>query len=114
MSSFDFLTQKAWVLTQMNGASIQDDLFTGELPFLEFSDGGGLTGFSGCNNFNGNFSLTDDGIMLDPGAMTRKMCPGDGEQQFLDALAKVDNFDVNSESLVLRGNGNNLLSFQPK
>ncbi len=114
MSSFDFLTKNTWVLSEMNNTGIPDGMYSGESPFMKFSDSGGLSGFSGCNNFNGNYSLTDNGITLDPGAMTRKMCPGDGEQKFMEAISIINDFEVDAEHLVLSGDNNTRLSFIPK
>ena len=114
MSSFDYLTKQNWILSEIAGNSAISQIFPDQPPMLSFSDSGGLSGSTGCNNFNGNYSLTDDGIKLDPGAMTRKMCPGDGEKNLLAALANVNSFDVSGDQLILKNGSEALLRFIPE
>lgn len=87
--------------------------FSGGLPTLDFLEGGNLAGFAGCNNFSGGFSLEGTGIKLDPGAITRKACPGGGEDEFISSLNKVKNFTVGKEKLTLLDGATELMSFVP-
>ena len=115
MTKFDFLTShERWVLSDISGEDKMNELFAKELPFLHFDDGGQLFGSSGCNNFHGNYSITDDGIEIEPGAMTRKMCPGNGENVFMQALNQTRTFDVNETKLILKADNDVWLSFVPE
>jgi len=87
--------------------------FSGQLPSLDFLDGGKLAGFTSCNNFSGGFSLEGSGIQLDPGAMTKKACPGTGEEEFMDAFGKVNAYKVGKEKLTLMEGTTELMSFIP-
>jgi heat shock protein HslJ len=99
----------------MLGKALDPEKFASGLPFLNFQEGGKLAGFSGCNNFNGNFNLEGTSLKLDPGAMTRKACPGDGEKDFTSALSQVANFKVNKNKLtLLDGAAKELMSFIPQ
>lgn len=107
------LTDKPWELSSMMGA-LDSSKFPAGLPSLSFLEGGRLAGFAGCNNFSGGFSLEGSGIQLDPGAMTKKACPGNGEDLFMQALDKVKNFKVEKEKLTLLDGDTELMSFVPK
>ncbi|MBW3468907.1 META domain-containing protein [Arthrospiribacter ruber] len=108
------LTGNNWVLSTLMGKSLDGNLFSSGLPFLNFMDEGRLAGFTGCNNFNGSFNLESAGISLDPGAMTRKACPGNGEDQFIDALKKVNNYKVSKNKLTLLDKGSEIMSLVPQ
>jgi len=98
-----------------DGKSTRSAKFASELPFLNFQEGGKLAGFAGCNNFNGNFNLEGTALKLDPGAMTRKACPGEGEKDFTSALSQVANFKVKKDKLTfLDGGAKELMSFIPQ
>jgi heat shock protein HslJ len=115
MTKFDYLTSHdKWVLSDISGEDTINVLFADELPFLKFDDGGQLFGFSGCNNFHGNYSITDAGIEIEPGAMTRKMCPGNGENVFIQALNQIRTFEVDEAKLILKADNNVWLSFVPE
>jgi len=109
------LTSKTWGLESLLGKAINTSSFTSGIPSLLFSKDNKLSGSTGCNNFNGNFNLSGMGLGIDPGAMTKKACAGDGEKNFLNALSQVKSFDVSGDKLQLFGDaGKNLLSFLPK
>ena len=110
-----YLTKNTWVLNSLMGSGIPDGLFPGGLPSLNFSPEGAVSGFTGCNNMTGGDFSADGSLSLDKMAMTRKACPGDGEQKFLSALNDVAavNIDPGVLSLVDAG-GVELLKFLPQ
>lgn len=108
------LMGKPWVLTSMMGSDLDTSKFTAGAPTLNFLEGGNLAGFAGCNNFSGGFSLEGTDIKLDPGAITKKACPGTGEDEFLSALEKVKNLKFEKEKLILMDGATELMSFIPK
>lgn len=108
------LTQNSWALSSLMGKGLEINQFEGGLPSLHFLDDGKLSGFSGCNNFSGNFSLEGTGIRLDPGAITKKICSGKGAQDFLSALGKVGDLRIGKEKLTLLDGSTELMSFVPK
>ena len=115
LNPLSLLTGNNWVLNSMLGKALDPAKFAGGLPFLNFQEGGKLAGFAGCNNFNGNFNLEGTSLKLDPGAMTRKACPGDGEKDFTSALSQVANYKVNKNKInLLDVAAKELMSFIPQ
>ncbi|MDX5338971.1 MAG: META domain-containing protein [Cyclobacteriaceae bacterium] len=108
------LTANEWELSAIQGIGSLESLYPAGLPSLYFLDGGKLSGYTGCNNFSGGFSLESGGIQLDPGAMTKKACPGSGEDDFLSAFARVKTYTVDKEKLTLSDGATELMSFIPK
>ncbi|GGZ28822.1 hypothetical protein GCM10007049_22330 [Echinicola pacifica] len=112
LNPLDLLTGNNWILSSLTGGGL--DMFKGALPSLGFSDGGKLNGFSGCNNFSGDFELSGTGIDLDPGAITKKACEGDGESKFLGALKDVSNFKIAKDKLTLMDGASELMTLIPQ
>jgi len=96
------------------GASPDASKFPTGLPTLNFLEGEGLAGFAGCNNFSGSYRLAGSEITLDPGAVTRKACPGSGESDFLVALQNAKILSVEKEKLTLVDGTTELMSFVQK
>ncbi|WPR75440.1 META domain-containing protein [Algoriphagus sp. NG3] len=108
------LTSKSWELSSLMGKGLDMNQYTAGIPTLHFLEGGKLSGYSGCNNFSGNFSLEESGIKLDPGAITKKMCPGSAEEDFITALNKVGDLKISREKLILLDGSTELMSFVPR
>jgi len=108
------LTGNTWELASLLGKNLDLSQFAGGLPTLDFGDVGKLAGFTGCNNFNGSFALEGDKLDLNPGAMTRKACPGTGEKDFLSALAKVKDLKIAKDKLTLLDGADELMTLIPK
>jgi heat shock protein HslJ len=113
-TAMDLLGNKTWELNSLAGITSLQDNFSSGLPTLEFLEAGRLTGFSGCNDFSGIYSLEGKNLKLDPGAMTRKACPGDGESSFISALSQVEKFKSSKDKITLLGESGELMSFIPK
>lgn len=62
-----------------------------------------ISGFAGCNNFNGSFSTDGNKITIPENlAVTRKMCPDmSGENTFLESLNKVNSYSVTEQGNTL-------------
>ena len=105
------LTYQPWVLNSIMGKAVDESNYMDRLPSLSFQDNGKVAGFTGCNNFNGNFKLDGTNMAIDPGAMTRKMCPGNGEQDFLDAISQVKNVSLDKDKLSMSNGATELLTF---
>ena len=114
INPLSLLMGNKWKLAGMMGKSLDVGKFADAVPLLSFMDGGKLSGFTGCNNFSGDFNLEGKSLSLNPGAMTKKACPGTGESDFLKALSMVKNFKVVKDKLVLMDGASELLSFIPE
>ena len=62
-----------------------------------------VMGLTGCNNFNGSFTLDGNKINIsDALALTRKMCADmTGEQTFLETLKKINSYSVTDQGKTL-------------
>lgn len=114
INPLNHLKANTWVLSSLMGSGLDLNQFVGGIPTLSFMDDGKISGFSGCNNFSGNFSLEGNSINLDPGAITKKMCPGTGEQDYISNFEKVADLKLEKEKLILLDGSTELMSFVPK
>lgn len=114
VNPLNLLTGNSWALSSLMGKGLDMNQFAGGIPSLSFLEDGKLAGFSGCNNFSGSFLLEGTGIKLDPGAISKKMCPGSGEQDFISALGKVGDLKIDKDKLTLLDGATELMSFVPK
>ena len=81
---------------------------------LSFRDGR-VSGFAGCNGFNGAYTRDGDRLSIGPLATTRKACAGKGvmeqEQQLVAALESVTTWAIDHGMLDLhRGDGERALT----
>lgn len=114
INPLNLLTKNPWVLSSLMGSGLDINQFTGGIPSLSFLDGGKLAGFSGCNDFSGSFQLEGTGLQLDPGAITKKACPGNGEQTFLNAISNVSDMKVGKDKLTLLRGAEEIMTLIPK
>ncbi|MCE0556350.1 MULTISPECIES: META domain-containing protein [unclassified Motilimonas] len=76
-----------------------------------------VRGFSGCNNFMGNYEVKGSQVTLTPLAGTRKMCVNgmEQEQAYLNAMANVVSFTIEGETLTLNNSdGEAVVSFESR
>lgn len=97
-----------------DGHQALNTLYPGERPSLRFDTGSGsVSGHTGCNSFHGPFNA--DGQKIDfsaPMAMTKMMCPGGGEQTFLDRLTQVNRFQLSGDTLRLQKGDQTLMQYK--
>jgi heat shock protein HslJ len=109
------LAGKSWELSAWGGSAADPSGYAQGVPNIHFLEEGRFAGFTGCNSFSGNFVLSgSEAIELNPGAITRKACPGSGEEAFVSALEKVKNFKLEKGKLTLMDGSDELMSFVPK
>lgn len=99
------IEQKKWKLKTLEGKDIQmaenqdEDLF-----FMLDPDENRIMGFSGCNTFNGTYTLAEGNrIRFAQMAATLKSCPDIhiDESEFLNVFELADNYTVNNNELSL-------------
>ena len=103
-----------WYLASINGKTIESKTSDFEIPYVVFSKEKEFTGFTGCNNFVGNYKYENGKLSLDAGSITKKYCGDSFEMEFLDALKKVSAFENKNNNLVLLNGGQEILKFTPK
>jgi heat shock protein HslJ len=86
---------------------------------LTFNDDGTLTGFSGCNNYNGRYVLSGQttefgkGISIGPIASTTMYCAPtmNLETTYLTILGNANTYSITNTSMLIRSTGLDQLSF---
>jgi heat shock protein HslJ len=107
------LAENKWLLSSLMGKGLDMSQFTGGVPTVDFFEKDKLSGSTGCNSFSGKYLLEGKSMKYTPGAMTRKMCPGTGEQDFLSALRRVGKLKISMDKLTLLDGSTELMSFVP-
>lgn len=104
-----------WEVKQLNGKDIAPA--EGETPYLGF-DKDNVYGFTGCNQLTGTINVKaflsgrPDFSHL---GMTRMLCHGTYEEEFMAALGKVKKSEVGDETMKLSdGRGNVLVLLKKK
>ncbi len=90
-----------WELNYISGPRIAfDGLYPGKKPTITFDVANNrISGNSSCNNFNGPLNVDGHKInFMEPMAMTRMMCPGEGENVFMETLKKINTWSVTDGS----------------
>ncbi|MCY7351964.1 MAG: META domain-containing protein [Cytophagaceae bacterium] len=69
-------------------------------PFITFDTANQrVSGSTSCNSFSGALAVDGPKInFTNPMAMTRMMCPGEGEQAFLEMLKKVNRYALGNDN----------------
>ncbi|MCF8260063.1 MAG: META domain-containing protein [Melioribacteraceae bacterium] len=91
-----------WKLVELDGDSIAKN-FDRDVHFIVENEGTKIRGFSGCNNFFGEFELNGNSISISQPATTKKLCENisDFEDRFLFALTSSTHYEIWGETLTL-------------
>jgi heat shock protein HslJ len=101
------LAGTSWTATGINNGKEAVVAQAGvETVTIEFGSDGTVSGMSGCNNYNGDFTETPpDGLTFGTLASTMKLCDdaiNQIEQEYLAALAKVTTYQIDGSTLTVR------------
>lgn len=100
------LQNTVWELESISGFTIEDDLR--KAPTIVFEQDNKYGGFSGCNTYFGEYSISSaNTITLSNAGMTMMAClPGmDTENKYVEMLQKVNGFKVSGHRLELLQDG---------
>lgn len=90
-----------WSLQELNGKSIRDYKVEREIHFLIKQDNS-IKGFSGCNNFFGNSSISNNTLQFSQIGSTLMMCPNmELEKKIFQTLEKTNRYKIYGEYLYL-------------
>lgn len=95
------LSGKQWIVSSILEKNLDSNESGDGLPLLYFGEDGSFSGSTGCNSFTGSFKLEGNNISLDPGAITKMMCPGTVEIDFLEAVRQTNGIDLEGHNLYL-------------
>lgn len=99
----DQLVGKKWHLVSFKDQEIQLKQAKAEHPFIEFKDDMSVTGFTGCNNFRGTYTLMDaQKLEFSKMASTKMFCPEmETENEFLRTLTNAVHYAFVDHDLVI-------------
>lgn len=103
-----------WILKSINGSNVSES-FPGKTPTIEFDIAKSrVTGNSGCNNYNGSYTLTGNKFSAPNLASTRMACVNGGEEHtYLQLLSKSSEISINKNGeLVFTQDGKTVLVFE--
>ena len=94
------LTETAWELVTVQGQDASRQL-GGHPATLRLGTDRSVAGFTGCNRFQGTYTLVGDSIRFGPLIIRHRACAGSPqlEQSYLDALRSVQRFRFHADSL---------------
>ena len=99
------ITEKHWKLVRLEGREItMAKNQEREIYFTLKTADSLVTGFAGCNQFNGKYTLgKGNRIRFSPLATTMKACPdvAVNEQELFEVFELTDNYTVNGDTLQL-------------
>lgn len=90
-----------WVLNYISGPRIAfEGLYPNKRPEINISIvDKRVTGNTGCNSFSGPFKVEANKIgFSEDMAMTRMVCPGEGETVFLQTLKKINTYALSGRN----------------
>jgi len=103
-----------WVLTELDGKSIATINEAKKLHLLLDSESKRASGFAGCNQFTGGYTLEGKKLSLKNLAVTKMFCQEtvDIETRYLQALTETDSFKIEEHVLFLLTGDQQLAKFQ--
>jgi len=101
---------KEFSVTVIKGNIIEASKLENGLPKITFGENGILTGFTGCNTFNGSYKLESNLLSLEPGSITKMMCYDLTEMDFLNALKEVTRWKLEGNNLYLLNNEKSVIT----
>ncbi|GAA4848397.1 META domain-containing protein [Algivirga pacifica] len=96
------LHETKWILTELRGQKISTNPSAPEV-FITFTPEGKVYGNSGCNSFNGSYSISEgERIQLTQLISTQRACLNmEVEDAFLKVLQTTDNYTIKDGVLTL-------------
>ncbi len=107
------LLNDIWVLEAIHQTEVAEADYDHERPRLEFQKAEGkVTGTTGCNQLMGTYTTQGNNIAFGPMALTKRACPGNLEDQFIQALHEVSGFTIANLKLYLLSGSAEKLRFR--
>lgn len=104
------LVDMPWTLSTMNGQPVSNGVALTLPEGKSYSaltlelDGKNMTGYSGCNIFNGTYTATGNDFAVAELGTIQKVCPDAIRQQkntYLQTLAETVSYEISGETLTL-------------
>lgn len=102
-----------WVLENYKDTPVNSLVEAKNTPLLEIHlNEGRIMGNNSCNSFSGSVEADDISIKFDRIISTKMFCPDGIEMQFMDALHKVNKWEISGMRLLLKIGEENYLTFK--
>ncbi len=108
-------SNQRWILVEMKGVPVQqsggrrDAFISFETPDKRFSGNGG------CNQINGNYTLTKNEIQFSDVVNTKMSCSDIAfENTFLTILGSIDHYEIKNGDMLLKKKKETLLVLRPR
>lgn len=102
-----------WVLEKYKDIPVNTLVEAKDSPLLEIHlNEGRIMGKNSCNSFSGSLEVDDEMIKFSKLISTKMFCPGSMETQFMDALHKVNKWEISGMRLFLKTGEENYLTFK--
>lgn len=111
------LFQTEWELIRMGSSKPKLTENENKVSILFSKDNSHFTGFSGCNRYSGKYEIKRGNLTFDNVACTKMACPDinmNFENNYLNALNKVNNFSIVADTLFLNNGERPILIFIAK
>ena len=109
------LANTEWRLVALGNADAPAAVVGGD-PTARFTTTTDMTGWTGCNAYGADYSVSGLDLRLDHVTWTEAGCPTqalfDQEQRIQDALVTVERLEVSGEQLTLHSEGGQVLVFE--
>ena len=101
------LMNGTWCLIDAKRDAIFEPLISGTDITLVFSPDGSFSGSSGCNTYNGIWSVNGNSMKFSPIRMTKQVCESSSimraEKLYIPLLQETATYSVTEENLMLTG-----------
>jgi heat shock protein HslJ len=107
----------SWELVAFPGTDKSfEETFSTYRPTLQFSDTSErVTGTTGCNHLSGSYRLEKESFQFGNNMITTKMaCPGYNENIFLNAVQKINRYEMKEDQLRFYSDSNLVMAFAKK
>lgn len=98
---FSQIIGKEWKVVSIGGQELKIADLENGLPVITFYKNNKLSGFTGCNAFNGTYKTENSHITLDQGVMTKMMCDDNTEMRLLSAFDEINEWRIIEDKLEL-------------
>jgi PKD repeat protein/heat shock protein HslJ len=105
------LMNRTWYLDAIGNSHV----VPGSEPTSRFDSNGNLSGYTGCNNYNGRFTASGTNITITGLSSSKAACPEPlltQETTFLQGLSQAQSFEVTDTRMRLTTVGNEVLFFR--
>lgn len=94
-----------WTITNINSKKTLEKA----PPFIEFKSDGKISGFNGCNNFFGGYTVKENKVSFTQFGSTKMFCQQEAnnfEQGFNKTISLMDKIEVNDDQLTITSKEN--------